>query len=239
MKNANLTLFLFGLMFFTAIMSHAHALVIDTKAQAVPGEEQEVKIYYSEFADGTVEKVADWYSNVADFKLWLIHPDGKRTLLPTIEQQDHFTANFTPEEEGAYRLEISHLAEDPGDGTAYQFNAFANVWAGNASAALPVTSENPELVLVEEHQPAKDSAVRTFKTYFKAEPREGITATVFMPSGKKKEVTSNSKAVITLNLEEKGAHFIEATTYHENEAGRTQKAPYKATWRVATQKIVL
>ena len=225
--------------FLMNIAAHAHALVIDTEVNGTPGKKQEVKIYYSEFADGTVEKVADWYSNVADFELWFVHPDGERTQLSTTKQEDHFKAHFTPKEKGAYRLEISHLAEDPGDGTAYQFNAFANVWAGNASEVLPVTSQNPELVLVEEQPPAQNSAVRIFKTYFKGEPKEGVTATVFMPSGKKQEVTSNSEGVITLNLEEKGAHFIEATTYHENESGETQKAPYKAIWRCATQKIVL
>ncbi|MDT0686032.1 hypothetical protein [Autumnicola psychrophila] len=238
MKTTRSTLLLFSFLFLNALIAHAHALVIDTEDRAVPGKEQEVKIYYSEFADGSIEKVVDWYSNVAEFQLYLVQPNGERVKLKTTAHEDHFTAAFTPEKEGAYRLEIAHTAEDPGDGTAYQFNAFANIWAGNSSGPLPVTKENPELSLVEEHQ-SKDSGVRTFKTYFKGEPKEGITATVFMPSGKKIEVKSNSEGVITFNLEEKGAHFIEATTYDENEAGQTEKAPYTATWRCATQKVEL
>ncbi|WP_152425063.1 hypothetical protein [Nafulsella turpanensis] len=205
----------------------------------MPGKKQEVRIYYSEFKDRTFEKVADWYSDVADFKLWLVQPNGKRVQLPTQAQEDHFTASFVPEQAGSYRLEIGHTAGDPGEGTAYQFNAFAQAWAGEPLEAkrLPVGAAQPELVLAEELQLTAKPATKVFRSYFKGEPVGGISATLFLPSGKTETITSNAEGLLEVELKEKGIYFLEATTYHESEAGRTKKAPYQSVWRCATQKI--
>src|SRR5690606_2888900 len=217
--------------------SHAHALYIDTDTQGKLGKEQEVKIYYSEFADGTVEKVADWYSDVKDFQLWLIHPDGKQTALETTAHEDHFTAHFTPQSKGSYRLEISHTAEDPGEETAYQFNTFAHVYVGKKPSELPLTVDGPDLYLLEKPQAKENAQTRTFVAYFKGKPTAGVTATLFLPSGESHEVVSDAKGLVNVELPAKGTYFMEATTYHENESGRTKKAPYESVWRCATQKI--
>ncbi|WP_424492932.1 hypothetical protein [Salinimicrobium sp. GXAS 041] len=236
MKNIKNSFLLLMFLFLSAGAVNAHALYIDTKPQGETGKNHEVKIYYSEFAEGTVEKVADWYSNVADFDLWLVQPNGSRTKLPTTAHEDHYSANFTPEKNGAYRLEISHTAEDPGDKTAYQFNAFAPVLVGKNALALPVNSESPELVLAEELSNT-DASKRVFRTYFKGALKEGVTATLFLPSGETKEVKSNSEGILEIELDENGVYFLEATTYHEDESGKTGKASYNSVWRCATQKI--
>ncbi|HLT07582.1 MAG TPA: hypothetical protein VK014_08655 [Cyclobacteriaceae bacterium] len=215
--------------------SHAHALYIDTDTQGKLGKEQEVKIYYSEFADGTVEKVADWYSDVKEFQLWLIHPDGKKTALETEAQEDHFTASFIPERKGTYRLEVSHTAEDPGEKTAYQFNTFAQVQVGKKASELPLTAGGPDLYLLETSQKGKDA--KTFVAYFKGQVQEGVKATLFLPSGETKEVTSDAAGQIHVQLPTEGTYFIEATTFHEKEGGQTKKASYESIWRCATQKI--
>lgn len=236
-RNIKLMLLPAILLLFNVGWIHAHALYIDTKTTGKAGKEQEVKIYYSEFADGTVEKVADWYSDVKDFQLWLIHPDGKKTTLETTAHEDHFTAHFTPQSKGTYRLEISHTAEDPGENTAYQFNTFAHVYVGKQAVELPLTADGPELYLLEKPQAKKNANAKTFVTYFKGQPKGGVTATLFLPSGETKEVVSNADGLVEVELPENGTYFIEATTYHENEAGRTKKAPFEAVWRCATQKI--
>src|SRR5690554_295343 len=225
------------LLLVTLSWSYAHALYIETSSQGKAGQRQEVKVYYSEFADGTVEKVADWYSDVKEFQLWLIHPDGQKTALETTAQEDHFTANFVPEKKGTYRLEISHTAEDPGEKTAYQFNTFAQVTVGKKASEIPLTNSGPELYLLEKPQPKKNAGSKTFVTYFKGEPMGGISATVFLPSGKTKEVESNSEGLLPIEFSEKGTYFIEATTFHEKEAGKTKKSPYESVWRCATQKL--
>lgn len=217
--------------------TYAHALYIDTDSRGKAGQSQEVKVYYSEFADGTVENVADWYSDVKDFELWLVHPDGEKTQLETTAQEDHFTAHFVPEAKGTYRLEISHTAEDPGEKTAYQFNTFAQVYVGNKAVELPLTNNGPELYLLEKPKTKKSSGTKTFVTYFKGQPKGEVAATVFLPSGETQEVKSDAEGLLQIDFPEEGTYFIEATTYHEKEAGNTKKAPYESVWRCATQKI--
>lgn len=215
---------------------HAHALYIDTETSGEVGKAQEVKIYYSEFEDRSIEKVADWYSDVASFKLWLILPDGTREQLSTSEKNDHFVSEFTPEQKGKYRLEISHIAEDPGKETAYQFNAFAEVQVGK-SQGLPLLSQNPPDLILLESSPTKDSNAKTYKTYFKGKPASNISTTVFLPSGEKKTLTSDGEGDLEVMLVEKGIYFLEATSFHKEESGKTKKAPYASVWRCATQKI--
>ncbi|MDT0677672.1 hypothetical protein [Autumnicola musiva] len=237
MKNIKYPFILLAALFLNFISVQAHALVIDADAKGEINREHEVKVYYSEFKDGTLEKVADWYSNVADFELWLVKPDGKRIQLSTIPEDDHFKANFTPGQEGAYLLEISHVAEDPGDKTAYQFNAFAQVEVGGASGILPVSSYSPDLVLLKEQQKENQVKNKSFKTIYKGEKKEGITVTVFYPSGKTEELKSDAGGNVQIDLSEKGNYFLEATSYNPDEPGETSKSSYTSVWRVATQKF--
>ncbi|MEQ9439338.1 MAG: hypothetical protein RIG62_09830 [Cyclobacteriaceae bacterium] len=217
--------------------SYAHALYIDTEVTGKSGSSHAVKVYYSEFADRKDEKIKDWYSDVAAFELWVVAPDGKRSQLPTTAQDDHYVAKFVPEQQGIYRLEINHTAEDPGDGTAYQFNAFAHVQVGKASPTPPITGNSNVLALIEEGSSLKNDKTKTFKTYLNGELKGNVTTTVFLPSGETKEIESNAEGVLEIDLEEEGRHFLEATVYHKDEAGETKKATYKSVWRCATQKI--
>ena len=236
MKSYKTTILITLILLLNAALLNAHALYIDTDATGKTGKRQEVKIYYSEFEDRSIEKVADWYSDVASFELWLIQPDGSRQQLSTAAKNDHFVSAFTPDKKGKYRLEISHTAEDPGDGTAYQFNAFAEVLVGNASGE-PVLSRNvPDLLLVEHNQPY-GSKTKVYRTFLKGKPAANISTTVFLPSGDKKTITSNADGELALTLEEKGTYFLEATSFHKEESGKTKKAPYASVWRCATQKI--
>lgn len=216
----------------------AHALYIDTNSEGKPGEVHNVNIYYSEFADKTHEKVADWYSDAADLELWLVQPNGTRVLLETQVKNDHLSASFVPNEKGIYRLEISHTTADVAEGTAYQFNAFAQVSVGNSGKTAPIGTKSPDLVLVQQ-LPANNGQTKAFTTYFKGEVKEEVSATLFLPSGETKTLESNAEGIIEFSSNEEGIHFLEATTYHKSEAGKTKKETYQAIWRAATQKIVL
>lgn len=217
-------------------VSFAHALYIDTNSEAKPGQTHEVNVYYSEFADRTHEKVADWYSDVAQFELWLVQPDGTRVLLETQIKNDHVSSSFTPKEKGVYRLEISHTTADVAEGTAYQFNAFAQVLVGTSNNVPSVAANGADFALVDENPSSEN---QSFKIYLNGQPEAEISATLFLPSGKTKVLKSNENGVFEFSSEEKGVHFLEATIYHETKKGATKKESFEALWRCATQKIEL
>ncbi len=106
---------------FLNISLFAHALRIETNPTGKLGVAQEVKIYYSEYADGQNEEFKDWYSDVTKFKLYLIAPGGEKTELPTSEGENFKKATFTPKEKGNYILYIGHSSKDLSSGWLYQF----------------------------------------------------------------------------------------------------------------------
>lgn len=225
---------LFTLILLSASAAMAHALFIKVAPQANPGEPHLVQVYYAEPDQKEVEPTEKWYSDVASFKLWLITPDGSRNELKTETKTDHVAATFTPEEEGVYRLEIGHTAADPADGTAYQFNAFAQVLAGKAKAEARPHAKSPDLVVLKE---TSAKGRQSFGVYFKGKPASGIETTVFFPDGESKTFHSNESGKIDVPVKMAGEYTIEATLYREGETGTTSKVEYQNIWRCATQKI--
>jgi len=62
----------------------AHALWIETQTNGKLNQKHTVKVYYGEYAEGLVDPIDKWYSDVKDFDLILIAPDGsKKTLEKT------------------------------------------------------------------------------------------------------------------------------------------------------------
>lgn len=116
----------------------AHALWIATDPTGKPGQAHEVRIYYGEPAEGVVENVSDWWSDVGSFVLTLHLPDGSSKALAVTAKSDHYAATFTPEGSGVYALSIAKPVAETFDGHKYQFNsaAFVNVgkdteWTGS------------------------------------------------------------------------------------------------------------
>ena len=86
---------------------------------------------YCVFEPGdTPEKIADWYSDVKSFDLWLISPNQQKTKLIVTPGTDTYTAELTPEQNGVYTLAVGHATKELGGITNYQFNATAAVTVG-------------------------------------------------------------------------------------------------------------
>ncbi len=214
----------------------AHALYIDTPLEGSVGEKHDVKIYYSEFADRTKEKVSDWFSDVAGCTLWLIHPDGSRTQLETTAYNDHLRAGFIPGQKGIYRLEISHTTAEVPKKTAFQFNAFARVNVGEVKKGTDVSSEQAGFALLHVSRPRDKN--KKFKVLLNGRPAADIEVSLFFPSGKTKPLKSDQDGLLHFTSDEKGIHFLEATRFEKDQAGKTKRAAYSSLWRCATQKIV-
>jgi len=231
----------FSLLFTMALLLNmgyamAHALWIETSIVGKKGAEQEVRIYYGEYAEGVVEKVDDWYSDVKAFELWLIDPAGNKTALETRAGEEYFTAKFTPEMDGVYRLQIGHSAKDLGGEYLYQFNTATQVWVGNAKEAnLKDTQTDLALLLTSQTKKGLKEPL-TFKTFFKGSAKSGVAVSVFSPEGWSKEYKSNESGEVSIETPWKGQYLIEAT-YTEETSGEHHGAPYKFIWRCATQSI--
>lgn len=221
--------------FITILNSQGHALWIKTDISGKIGKQHKVEIFYEEFADGTREDVKDWYSDVKEFRLWLISPSGEKTELVCNAGTDRFTTSFTPDREGTYTLEISHEARDLGGTTKYQFNAQALVNV-RTKELKPGFTEN-ELTTWPESLSYKADRKVNIKSLLKGEENSDIRVTVFSPTGWNKVFSPDDKGVITFTPIWKGDYIIESTHYNGAESGSHGDQSYESVWRCATMRF--
>jgi hypothetical protein len=126
------------LLCITASAGFSHALWIETAARGQKGIAQEVKVYFGEYTTHDISPAGTWLSDLSEFSLLLVTPDNKEIPLQTNPADDHYTATFTPREEGVYRLIIHKVAKELYYGYRLDYNASAGVQVG----AEPVTPKH-------------------------------------------------------------------------------------------------
>lgn len=227
-----------AILFLLAMLSmmsqiFAHALWIEAPFTAVPGEQQTLKVYYGEYAHKEIEKVEDWYSDVREFALYLIAPDGKKTQLQTKANGDHFVAEFTPEQEGVYTLTVAHDTKFEGK-TKYQFNTTATVAVGKSLSGKENSSGNDiATTLNGAGSKFKVNKPIELTTLLKSLPAEDISFEIFSPSGWNQQLTSGKDGKIVFTPLWKGIYMIEASKYRAEE-GELDGAGFENVWRCAT-----
>lgn len=220
-------------MFSMTSQIFAHALWLEVPFTATPGAKQTVKIYYGEYAQKEIEKVEDWYSDVREFTLNLIAPNGTKTQLSTKANGDHFVAEFTPEEEGVYTLSVAHDTKFEGK-TKYQFNTTANVAVGKSLTGKENSAGN-DIATTLNGAGAKFKVNKPIEltTLLKSVPAEEISFEIFSPSGWNQQLTSDKEGKIVFTPLWKGVYMIEASKYRTEE-GELDGAKFENVWRCAT-----
>lgn len=224
-----------SLLFFAAALFcsqaiFAHALWIETSSTGQKGKAHEVRVYYGEYSEGKPDKVADWYSDMKEFSLWLVTADNQRIQLPVNAAEDHFTARFTPEKEGLYYLQISHEAKDLGRTTKYQFNTSAAVRVGKNVPEVLSANHNPLKFSMNGNKVKQPVAVRGF---FNNAPSGQMTVTVVSPKGWTKEIKGNSEGLAEFVPEWAGRYMIEISRTDEEKGDHHGKS-FDHVWRCAT-----
>lgn len=216
----------------TIIDVYAHALWIQTNSIGKTGQKQTVTILYAEPGE-TPEKVADWYSDVSQFDLWLIGPDKQKTKLPVTAVQDHFTAEFTPAQNGVYTLAVGHAAKELGGTTKYQFNATATVSVGKSSTALVAAPNELNITLTQTGKAPKVGQAVSLAGYFKEKPSEKLHVMVSSPSGWNRAIQTNADGIAEFTPLWPGRYWIEASKT-EKQTGEQNGKTYQSVWRCAT-----
>ncbi|WP_257668913.1 DUF4198 domain-containing protein [Parapedobacter tibetensis] len=187
----------------------AHALWIETAAFGKRGVQQHVKVYYGEPGDEKPDKVADWWSDVSTFTLWLHLPNGSKQALPVNAADDHFTATFTPETDGAYTLTIAHKVKDLVDETQYQFNSTAVVQIGKPiQTSVPIVDGELH-VLQERTSELKRNKPIGNLVLFGQKPLPEVQVEVFAPSRWSQHAETDEFGKAGFVPEWKGRYLIE------------------------------
>jgi len=213
----------------------AHALWIETDPAGSRGKAHAIKIFYGEYAAKEFEPTDKWYSDVNTFTLWLVAPDGKKTQLTHTAAGDHYTASFTPDQDGTYAIVTGHSAKEIDSGYIYQFNASALVSVGKTEKISSPVSAN-DLYL----EPVKDPKGKSgiVKAYYKGQPAAELTVVVSGPTGWSKTFKTDKNGLLEFEPLWKGTYAVEGSVTAD-EAGLHFEKPYEHIWRCATIRIML
>lgn len=131
------------LLSFATTSIFAHALWIETASTGKVGQKQTVKVFYGEYVANERDSVTKWYSDVKEFTLWVVGPDQKKTQLTLTPGLNYFEGSFTPDQNGAYTVAVSHEAKELGGTTKYHFLSSANVAVGKTQLTA---AQNPNVL---------------------------------------------------------------------------------------------
>ncbi|WP_149915346.1 DUF4198 domain-containing protein [Sphingobacterium cavernae] len=230
MKTVKLIVMLLSI--FACKMVSAHALWIETIPLGAKGKEQELKIYYGEYSEGLIEPLDKWYSDVKDFKIYVLSPSKKKTELLKAPVTDYYKATFTPSEEGTHIVYIEHPAKDTYKTTAFEFLAMAKVQLGNITPTplgLSLTIDlDPKYYKVGDLINAK--IMRNNEIFVNAEVE------VVLPDGWVKKFKTNNSGIISFSAPLKGKYLLEVTDT-ENKDTNWFGTTIDKIWRVNTVVI--
>jgi uncharacterized GH25 family protein len=214
----------------------AHALWIETAANGKTGQEQQIKIYYGEYATNEREETAKWYSDVKDFTLWLTAPGKEKIKLSTTPGTNFYTASFAPQGDGQYILTVSHEAKELGGTTKYEFLSTAIVAVGKPTLVKHAVIPTSLSVYTMEAKIHKVNAPVQLKAIANGKPLAKTTVSIFSPEGWSKEITTDEDGAITFSPIWPGRYVLEVSAREKTEGTHNGKA-YTAAWQGATSSF--
>lgn len=209
----------------------AHALWIETSATGKVGKPQTVKVYYGEFVENERDSVAKWYSDVKDFKLWVIGPDQQKVQLTMVAGTNSFEGTFTPEKEGTYAFEVSHEAKELGGTTKYHFLANAHVTVGKTAVLAKQT--NALHLSAEPGTQVKVNGTVKLRASLNGVPAKEKTISVFSPMGWSREIKTDQNGLAEFAPLWPGRYVVEISDM-DKIAGKHYDKDFTGTWKGAT-----
>lgn len=244
MKKSFLLLFLILLPFSQL---SAHNLWIETKPTGEVENTQQIHVYYGEYSYDYYEKVDGNFRDVADFKIWVINPNGEQRQLTTSAAETKFTAEFTPNEAGVYTILLSSTKAEVVDWTAYDlgvlkpnFYASTTITVGDVQQHLSnpqyLTEVNPLVIYDGSYKAYSANSNLNLTVYYKGEPIAEQELIISVADQWSKTVTTDENGVAKFTLPWKGQYIVEAV-YTEENAGTFMGTDFEAIRHTATYSI--
>lgn len=233
-----------AILFFTINQIFAHYIWIETNAIGTINSTHNLKIRFGEFSDGVFEKVnSENFKSVADFKMWLIDPAGKKTLLQVNAKNDYYAASFTPKTNGTYTLVLDNKNMKVLDFTKYDYTTFKPQYHAKARVVIGFNSKNttktnPDSIeiidLTSKNYKVNKEVILLVQ--YKQKPLIKSEVKLFIADNWTKTLTTDKEGKVSFKLPWKTTYTIE-TTYEEKTPGTYQGRDYKLVWHCATYCI--
>ena len=194
----------------------AHALWIESSPSAKKNVTQTVKVFYGEYEHGTRDLLKEWYSDLKELELYILHPNGKSIKLETHEANDHLVAQFTPEQDGLYLIHTSHAAAELGGKTKYIFGASLPI-AVNQSVQMIVNNKESGLLVFASSQEQHLGQNIDIYVLDKGIACQSTDVTVISSEGWAKTFKTDTAGKISFAPLWKGMYVVETSKYAPEE----------------------
>lgn len=228
----------FLLLFFALLLCHftwAHAIWIETPPTGSKNKIQEIKVFFGEYADKDITAADKWFSDLKDFKIIAIAPDGSTETLSTSIANDHYKSSFTPKQEGVYTISLQHPVKDLYHGTKINYFSSATVKVGKQATGDEAAANKNFISLM-----AKDAAAATANkevkvtALFEGKPATKKEVQVFAPNGWSKTLYTNESGEIVFTPLWSGKYQLEFShtdnTAYEESGNKVTKTFNGATY---------
>ncbi len=217
-----------------SLSGFAHAIWIESSPQAQLGQAHTVRVYFGEYTED-VTAADKWFSDLKDFTLVLLTPEGKTLPLKAKPAQDYFEADFVPEMKGVYTVVLEHTAKDVYHGYRLAYNAVALVNVGNTDAPVAVSGKQIKV------SPVTGAAVKVQDTVhfscFRPAGLEGEQEVeVIAPNGWVRKVYADKTGASSFVPLWPGKYMIEMIVKKDVE-GTHEGNPYTTDFHCATYMV--
>lgn len=191
-------------------LTWAHAIWIETQPNGIKNKTQEIKVFFGEYADKDITAAEKWFSDLKDFKIIAIAPDGSIDTLSTAMGTDHYKSSFTPKQEGVYTISLQHPVKDLYHGTKINYFSSATVKVGKTGKGNEPAHNKNFISLA-----AKDAAAATANkevkvmALFEGKPAVKKEVQVFAPNGWSKTLYTNDAGEISFTPLWSGKYQVE------------------------------
>jgi len=210
----------------------SHALWIETASTGKKGQPQEVKIFFGEYEANEPDSTAKWFSNLKEFKLVLIAPNGTTKVLTASPDLHFYKASFTPDQNGTYKLSVVHEVADIYEKGKLMYYAFADVAIGKTKLNTGFPA-NAALTIRPDQSVLKVGESSTNQLIYDKKPFTKQKITLVNPERKVIPTETDADGKFIFKPEAKGNYFLEAFT-EDKTSGKLNGKDYEKVWHLVT-----
>lgn len=172
------------LLLLSGHLSWAHAIWIETAPSGIQDKVHEIKVFFGEYAHGDLTAADQWFSDLKDFKIIAIAPDGTIETLSASIASDHYTSRFTPRQQGVYTISLQHPVKDLYHGTKIHYFSSATVKVGPSDTGNEGrVNPNQLSLLTQDAARLLKNKEATVQVRFKGQPALNREVQVIAPNG--------------------------------------------------------
>ena len=215
----------------------SHALWLTTTPTGKVNSEQEIKVLFGEYSYGIIEKVnSEAFNKVKNYNIWIITPNGEKQLLKATPKDNYYSIKYTPKQKGTYTVQLDNDNIDVIDYSAYDFGIIKTHYHSTTKFVVGKTVKNTKAsnkngLVIQDISNRSDSL--KLKIEYKGSALKSSKVEISISDKWSKEVYTNEKGEITINLPWDINYFIEVTKKEET-PGQYKGEEYEFIWHCAT-----